>query len=132
MKARLTGSWRRCSSRWDSLPLGGFQGSLPGLVTTGLSRFCPLDIPFGISTLGKEEELISRCMFIMADCWPRNQCAGLRCRSNRQPIAKTRDEQANDSQALFQVHKIFAKQIRLPTDDPLLHSMPMIVPSRAL
>lgn len=49
--------------------LGGLQGSVLGLVITGLgvwvlitgiTGFCPLYVPFGINTLEKEKELIDR------------------------------------------------------------------------
>jgi hypothetical protein len=55
--------------------LGGLQGSVLGLLiaglgvlglVTGLTGFCPLYVPFGISTLEKEQELIARCMSMMA------------------------------------------------------------------
>ena len=59
--------------------LGGLQGTVPGLLTTGigllalitgLSGFCPLYVPFGISTLEKEQELtaklMTRCLSMMA------------------------------------------------------------------
>jgi hypothetical protein len=59
--------------------LGGLQGSVLGLVIvgigalaliTGLTGFCPLYVPFGISTLEKEQELtaklMTRCMSMMA------------------------------------------------------------------
>lgn len=59
--------------------LGGLQGSVPGLVVTGfgllplitgLTGFCPLYVPFGISTLEKEKELVakymSKCMSMMS------------------------------------------------------------------
>lgn len=60
--------------------LGGLQGSVLGLVVTGfgllplitgLTGFCPLYVPFGISTLEKEKELVakymSKCMSMMAN-----------------------------------------------------------------
>jgi hypothetical protein len=59
--------------------LGGLQGNVLGLMVTGfgllplitgLTGFCPLYIPFGISTLEKEKELVakymSKCMSMMA------------------------------------------------------------------
>ena len=55
--------------------LGGLQGSVPGLLIaglgvmgliTGFTGVCPLYIPFGISTLEKEKELMARCMSMMA------------------------------------------------------------------
>ena len=55
--------------------LNGLQGSVLGLVvtgfgvfvlTTGLIGFCPVYIPFGISTLEKEKQLMAKCMSMMA------------------------------------------------------------------
>ena len=59
--------------------LGGWQGRVLGLVVagfsalpliTGLTGFCPLYVPFGVSTLEKEQELtaklMTRCMSMMA------------------------------------------------------------------
>jgi hypothetical protein len=55
--------------------LGGLQGSVPGLLVaglgllglvTGVTGFCPLYVPFGISTLEKEKELIAMCTSMMA------------------------------------------------------------------
>ena len=59
--------------------LGGLQGSVLGLVVTGfsflplitgLTGFCPLYVPFGISTLEKEKGLMDRCMSMMASRMP--------------------------------------------------------------
>ena len=59
--------------------LGGLQGNVLGLVVTGfgllplltgLTGFCPLYVPFGISTLEKENKLMDRCMSMMASCMP--------------------------------------------------------------
>jgi len=60
------------------LPAGliwyGLQGNIVGLVIagfgvlgllTGFTGVCPLYIPFGFSTLGKEKELFARCMSMM-------------------------------------------------------------------
>ena len=55
--------------------LGGLHGTVLGLVITGfgllplitgLTGFCPLYIPFGISTLEKEKELMARCRSMAA------------------------------------------------------------------
>lgn len=55
--------------------LGGLQGKVLGLLIagfgllpliTGLTGFCPMYTLFGISTLEKENELIARCMSMMA------------------------------------------------------------------
>jgi Inner membrane protein YgaP-like, transmembrane domain len=57
--------------------LGGWQGSVLGLLIagigvlgliTGLTGICILYIPFGISTLEKEKELITKCAFMAAGC----------------------------------------------------------------
>jgi hypothetical protein len=65
--------------------LGGLQGSLLGLVVTGfgllplitgLTGFCPLYVPFGISTLEKEKEFMARCRSMMAGYRPGNPNAG--------------------------------------------------------
>ena len=59
--------------------LGGLQGSVLGLVVTGfallplltgLTGFCPLYVPLGISTLEKEKELMDKCRSLMASCMP--------------------------------------------------------------
>jgi DUF2892 family protein len=81
--------------------LGGWQGTVPGLVTTGigllalitgLSGFCPLYVPFGISTLEAEKRLTAKCLSMMASRGPGNQSAGQACCSMSQSIAKTPDE----------------------------------------
>lgn len=65
--------------------LGGLQGSVLGLVVTGfgllplltgLTGFCPLYVPFGISTLEKEKELMARCRSMMVGYRPGNPSAG--------------------------------------------------------
>ncbi len=57
---------------------GVLHANVPGLVTagfgawllvTGLSGVCPLYIPFGISTLEKEKELIAKFKSMRAICW---------------------------------------------------------------
>lgn len=57
--------------------LNGLQGNVPGLIVagfgmlpliTGLTGFCPLYVPFGISTLEKEKELMARCASTAASC----------------------------------------------------------------
>ena len=59
--------------------LGGLQGSLLGLLVaslsmlpliTGLTGFCPLYVPFGISTLEKEKKLMAMCASMAASCMP--------------------------------------------------------------
>ena len=69
--------------------LRGLQGNALGLVivglgsiglVTGLTGFCPLYIPFGISTLEKEKEFVSRsmarCMSMMASFRQGNTSSG--------------------------------------------------------
>lgn len=65
--------------------LGGVQGSVLGLVVTGfgllplitgLTGVCPLYIPFGISTLEKEKELMARCASMAASCMPGHRRPG--------------------------------------------------------
>ena len=65
--------------------LSGLQGSVFGLVVTGLgllplitglTGFCPLYVPFGISTLEKEKELMARCRSMMVGYRPGNPSAG--------------------------------------------------------
>jgi hypothetical protein len=65
--------------------LGGLQGNVLGLVVTGLSflplitgltGFCPLYVPFGISTLEKERKLMARCRSMMMGYQPGNPSAG--------------------------------------------------------
>jgi hypothetical protein len=55
--------------------LSGLQGSVLGLLlagfgvlglVTGSTGFCPLYVPFGISTLEKERELIAKCTSMMS------------------------------------------------------------------
>jgi hypothetical protein len=81
--------------------LGGLRGTVPGLVVagfsllpliTGLTGFCPLYVPFGISTLEKERELMARCRSMMAGGAAENQSVGRTCCSMPQSSAKTADE----------------------------------------
>ena len=83
--------------------LGGLQGSVLGLVVTGLgllplltglTGFCPLYIPFGISTLEKEKELVDRCMFMMARCMPGTFRPGQTPEPDPKLIGNTSNEQA--------------------------------------
>lgn len=82
--------------------LGGWQGNVPGLIVagvgllpliTGLTGFCPLYIPFGISTLEAEQKLMAGCTSMMAGCLSGNQSAAGMCGPYRRPLAKTHDEQ---------------------------------------
>jgi hypothetical protein len=83
--------------------LGGLQGSVPGLVVTGfgalalltgLTGFCLLYIPFGISTLEKERELIARCKSMMANRAPGNRSVGSMCGPGSECMAKPGNEQS--------------------------------------
>lgn len=85
--------------------LGGLRGRVLGLLATGLgviglitgfTGVCILYIPFGISTLEKEKELIAMCSSMAAGCHPGpagSGCptAGQICRPGPQTIEKTRD-----------------------------------------
>jgi len=82
--------------------LGGLQGSVLGLVVTGfgllplitgLTGFCPLYVPFGISTLEKEKELMDRCMSMMASCMPGHLRPGQTPEPDPKSIGNTRNEQ---------------------------------------
>jgi len=81
--------------------LGGLQGSVLGLVVTGfgllplitgLSGVCPLYIPFGISTLEKEKELMARCASMAASCMPGHRHPGQTPEPNPQSIGTSRNE----------------------------------------
>jgi hypothetical protein len=87
--------------------LGGLQGSVLGLAVvgfsllpliTGLTGFCPLYVPFGISTLEKEKELIARCMSMAAGfrqgaAGSERPGAGQACGPCPPSIQKTGDQQ---------------------------------------
>ena len=81
--------------------LGGLQGTVLGLVVagfsllpfiTGLTGFCPLYVPFGISTLEAEKRLMARCRSMMAGGLSGNQSVGQVCCSMPQSSPKTPDE----------------------------------------
>ena len=83
--------------------LSGLQGSVLGLAVTGfgllplltgLTGFCPLYIPFGISTLEKEKELMARCMSMMASCMPGHLRPGQTPGPDPKSIGNTSNEQA--------------------------------------
>ncbi len=82
--------------------LGGLQGSVLGLLTaglgvigliTGFTGVCPMYIPFGISTLAKEKELIAKCQSMAAGCWRRQPSAGPMYGPGPQAIGKTDNQQ---------------------------------------
>lgn len=80
------------------LLLGGLHGNVPGIVVagvgaiglaTGLTGVCLLYIPFAISTLKKEKELIARCKSMMAGCRPGGYAGtGRMCGPDPQSIEK--------------------------------------------
>jgi hypothetical protein len=87
--------------------LGGLRGSVLGLLVTGfsllplitgLTGFCPLYIPFGISTLENEKQfmskLMARCSSMMASCLPGNRSVGQIYGPGPQSIEKPPNEQA--------------------------------------
>ncbi len=81
--------------------LGALQGSPLGLVAIGLGLFalitgftgvCPLYIPFGISTLEIEKELMAKCSSMAAGCLlSRNTCADPMCRPRQQSGGETHE-----------------------------------------
>ncbi len=82
--------------------LGGLQGSVLGLLAaglgavgliTGFTGVCPTYIPFGISTLEKEKELIAKCQSMAAGCWRGQPSAGQMCGPGPQAIGKTDTQQ---------------------------------------
>jgi hypothetical protein len=83
--------------------LGGLQGSVLGLLlagfgvlglVTGSTGYCPLYVPFGISTLEKERELIARCTSMMSASRPYgDQSTGQLCGCDPQSIEKTHNHQ---------------------------------------
>lgn len=83
--------------------LGGLQGSVLGLLiagfgvlglTTGSTGVCPLYVPFGISTLEKERELIARCTSMMAASRPvAGSGAGQMCGCDPQSIGETPNQE---------------------------------------
>src|SRR5512134_1671916 len=82
--------------------LGGLQGSVLGLVVTGfgllplitgLTGFCPLYVPFGISTLEAEKRLMARCRSMMASYMGRHFQARQTSGPGPQPAGSTGKEQ---------------------------------------
>ena len=74
--------------------LNGLQGSVLGLLVTGfgllplltgLTGFCPLYVPLGISTLEKEKALMARCRSMMGYP-PGNPSAGQTSRPDPQSV----------------------------------------------
>lgn len=84
------------------LLLGGLQGSVLGLVAaglgvlvliTGFTGVCPLYMPFEISTLEKEKELMSMCSSMAANCSPGNSSPRQTCCQDPQSMGKTHNQQ---------------------------------------
>jgi hypothetical protein len=83
--------------------LGVFHANVPGiliagfggwLLITGLTGFCPLYIPLGISTVGKEKELFAKCRSMMAGSGPtENLCVGRICGPRSQTVEETPQQQ---------------------------------------
>ena len=82
--------------------LGGLQGSLPGLLVaglsllpliTGLTGFCPLYVPFGISTLEKEKKLMAMCASMAASCMSGHSRPEQTPGADPQSIGDSRNEQ---------------------------------------
>ncbi len=83
---------------------GGLQGNVVGLVVagfsalpllTGLTGFCPLYVPLGISTLEKEKELVARFKSMSAGCMAGGATGAMRmCGPAPQPNDATHDQQA--------------------------------------
>ncbi len=83
--------------------LGFWQGGIPAAVlagfgtlmlVTGITGVCALYIPFGISTLEKEKELIDKCMSMAAAC----PCSGSRSMQHTHtPDPQTTGENAPSS-----------------------------------
>ncbi len=83
--------------------LGGSQGGVVGLVAAGLGTLalitgftgvCPMYIPFGISTLEKEREVIRKFKSMAASCQPSGDpSAGRTCCSIHNPSEKTETQQ---------------------------------------
>ena len=83
--------------------LGGSQGNVLGLVViglsllpliTGLTGFCPLYVPFGISTLEKEKELMDRCRAMMVGYLPEHLSPGQTTEPDPKSIGNTSNKQA--------------------------------------
>jgi hypothetical protein len=82
---------------------GGLQGSVLGLLIaglgmlgliTGLTGVCILYLPFGISTLEKERELIAMCTSMIAGGRPSGDPGtGQMCGCDAQTIGKTHNQQ---------------------------------------
>jgi hypothetical protein len=75
--------------------LGGLRATVPGLISTilgtlalitGLTGVCPLYIPFGFSTLEKENALMDQCASMAADCRGGAAGAGRMCRPGSRSI----------------------------------------------
>lgn len=84
------------------LLLGVWHSTVPGLIVTGLGSlalitgltgFCPLYIPFEISTLDAEKRLMAKCRSMMASWGPGNRSAGWMCGPGPREIEKASNEQ---------------------------------------
>lgn len=82
--------------------LGVLESSVPGLVIailgaiglfTSLTGFCLVYVPFGISTLEKERELIDRCKSMMASWRSGQPGAGQMCWPDPKSIEETHHQQ---------------------------------------
>lgn len=82
--------------------LGALRGAVPGLVAaglgtlallTGLTGVCPLYIPFGFSTLGKERDLLERCASAAASCGCADSLAGRMCQPHAPILRKPPEQQ---------------------------------------
>ncbi len=84
---------------------GGLQGNVPGLLAaglgawvliTGIAGVCPLYLPFGISTLEKENEFIAKVKSLAASCrGSGTACAGQRCWPGPRSAGETPSEQGS-------------------------------------
>ena len=88
--------------------IGGLQGNVPGLVAaglgawvliTGLTGICPLYLPFGISTLEKENEFIAKIKSMAVSCRAGGTaCTGQSCWPGPRSAGDTPSEQGQTAQ----------------------------------
>jgi hypothetical protein len=83
--------------------LHGWHGNLPGLLLagfsllpmlTGLSGFCPLYLPFGFSTLNKQQKTRSGFWSMMAACRSGMQNARSMCGLDSDSLEQAGDHQS--------------------------------------